>query len=200
MKRFAVWIALLFSFPLLAHAHTDGRWVRQEASGAAPNFTLTNQDGQKVSLRDLRGKVIVVNFIFTHCETGCLISTAKLKDVQNAFMDKPFHLVSISFDPAHDTPAAMKEYAKRFRADLANWTFLTGTPEEIEPVLFDYKIEVNRGGKKDATGAILTSSIVDHGMKSYVIDRAGTKRFEYWGQDFDTKVVMKDLAKLLSEQ
>jgi protein SCO1/2 len=200
MRHAAVWIALAVAFPLLAHAHTGGQWVRKEASGAAPDFTLTNQDGEKVSLRDLRGKVVVVNFIFTHCESGCLVSTAKLKDVQNAFKNKPFQLVSITFDPAHDTPAALKEYAKRFRADLANWSFLTGTPEEIEPVLFDYKIEVNWKGKKGPTEEIVSVAIVDHGMKSYVIDQTGAKRFEYWGQDFDTKVVIKDLTKVFGDK
>lgn len=200
LRQIAVWIAVAVAFPLQADAHTNGMWVRKEASGAAPDFTLTNQDGQKVSLRDLRGKVLIVNFIFTHCESGCLVSTAKLKDVQNAFKDKPFQLVSITFDPGHDTPAVLKEYAKRFRADLSNWTFLTGTPEEIEPVLFDYKIEVNWKGKKGPTDEVVSVAIVDHGMKSYVIDQTGAKRFEYWGQDFDTKVVIKDLAAVFSEK
>lgn len=200
MRHVAVWIALAVAFPLLAHAHTNGTWVRKEASGAAPDFTLTDQDGRKVSLRDLRGRVLIVNFIFAHCESGCLISTVKLKDVQNAFKNKPVQLVSITFDPAHDTPAALKEYAGRFKADLASWSFLTGTPEEIEPVLFDYQIEVNWMGKKGSNGEIVSVSIVDHGMKSYVIDQTGTKRFEYWGQDFLTKVVIADVAKVLNDK
>jgi protein SCO1/2 len=191
-------VGLALAIPVIAYAHTNGMWVRKEASDAAPNFTLINQDGKKISLQDFRGKVIVLNFIFTHCASGCLVSTAKLKDVQDAFKNKPFQLVSVTFDPEHDTPAVLKEYAKRFKADLSNWTFLTGTPEEIEPVLFDYKIEVNWAGKKGATGEVVSVSIVDHGMKSYVIDGTGTKRFEYWGEDFDTKVVINDLAKVLS--
>ncbi len=199
MRHVALWMALIMSFPLLAHAHSMGKWVRKEVSGSAPDFTLTNQDGRKISLQDLRGKIIVVTFIFTNCESGCLISTVKLKDVQSAFKNKPVHLVSISFDPAHDTPARLKEYAKHFEVDLGNWSFLTGTKEEVDPVLFDYQIEVNRGGKRGPSGEILRTSIVDHEMKSFVIDEAGMKRFEYWGQDFDTKVVIQDIAKILGK-
>jgi protein SCO1/2 len=198
-RRGALWMALVLSVPLLAHAHSMGKWVRKEVSGIAPDFTLTNQDGRKISLQDLRGKIVVVTFIFTNCESGCLLSTVKMKDVQSAFKNKPVHLVSISFDPAHDSPARLKEYANHFGADLGNWSFLTGTKEEVDPVLFDYRIEVNRGGKRDATGAIFASAIVDHEMKSFIIDEAGMKRFEYWGQDFDTKVVIQDITKILGK-
>ncbi len=194
----ALWMTLIILFPLLAHANGQGKWVRKEVKGPAADFTLTDQDGRKVSLRDLRGKVAIVSFIYTHCTTGCPITTAKMKNIQSAFTDKPVYLVSISFDPAHDTPAVLKEYAKRFEVNFGNWSFLTGTTEEVEPVLFDYKIEVSRGGKKDPSGAILTSSIVDHGVKTFLIDRDGMKRFEYWGQDFDTKAVLKDVTKILS--
>jgi protein SCO1 len=199
-RRGALWMALVLSVPLLAHAHSMGKWVRKEVSGIAPDFTLTNQDGRKISLQDLRGKIVVVTFIFTNCESGCLLSTVKMKDVQSAFKNKPVHLVSISFDPAHDSPARLKEYANHFGADLGNWSFLTGTKEEVDPVLFDYQIEVNRGGKRDPSGAILASAIVDHEMKSFIIDEAGMKRFEYWGQDFDNKVVIQDITKILGKK
>lgn len=197
-----LWMSLIISisFPLLAHANGKGKWLRKEVKGPAPDFTLTDQDGQKVSLRDLRGKVAVINFIYTSCATGCPLTTAKLRDIHEAFKGKNLQLVSVSFDPDHDTPEVLKEYAKRFKVDLHRWSFLTGTRDEIEKVLFDYKIEVQRRGKKGPGGEILSVAIVDHGLKSYVIDRAGMKKFEYWGQDFDPKAVMKDLEKLLDER
>jgi protein SCO1/2 len=199
MRHTALWLVLVISFPLIADANGKGKWVRKEAQGAAPQFVLTNIDGKRISLRDLRGKVTLLSFIFTTCTTGCLVVTAKMKDVQKAFKDKPFALVSISFDPTHDTPEALKEYAKRFGVDLSNWFFLTGPPEVVEPVLFDYKIEVSRRGKKGPGGDVVAVELVDHGVKSFVLDKAGTKRFEYWGQDFDSKVAIKDISKVLSE-
>ena len=197
MRHAAPWLVLVMSFPFLAHANGKGKWVRKEVKDAAADFTLTNIDGKKVSLGDLRGKVALVSFIYTTCTTGCLVVTAKMKDVQKAFKDQPFSLVSISFDPAHDTPAVLKEYAQRFGVDFSNWSFLTGPPEVVEPVLFDYKIEVNRRGKKGPTGEVVSVELVDHGIKSFVIDKAGVKRFEYWGQDFDSKVAIKDITKVL---
>jgi protein SCO1/2 len=199
MRHVALWLVLVMSFPFLAHANGKGKWVRKEVKGPAADFTLANIDGKKVSLGDLRGKVALVSFIFTTCTTGCLVVTAKMKDVQKAFKDKPFSLVSISFDPSHDTPEALREYAKRFNVDLSNWFFLTGPPEVVEPVLFDYKIEVSRRGKKGPSGEVVAVELVDHGVKSFVIDKAGTKRFEYWGQDFDSKVAIKDITKVLGE-
>ena len=199
MRHAVLWLVIVMCFPLLAHANGKGKWVRKEVKGPAADFTLTNIDGKKVSLRNLRGKVTLVSFIYTTCTTGCLIITAKMKDVQTSFKDKPFSLVSISFDPAHDTPAVLKEYANRFGVDFSNWFFLTGPQEVVEPVLFDYKIEVSRVGKKGPTGEVIRVELVDHGVKSFVIDKAGTKRFEYWGQDFDTKVAIKDITKVLGE-
>ncbi len=54
-------------------------------------------------------------------------------------------------------------------------------------------------GKKGPGGEVVRVELLDHGVKSHVIDRAGVKRFEYYGQDFDSKVVLKDLVKLLGE-
>jgi protein SCO1/2 len=186
-------------FPFLAHANGKGKWVRKEVNEAATNFALYNVDGKRIALKDLRGKAVLLSFIYTSCTTGCLVVTAKMKDVQKAFKDKPFALVSVSFDPAHDTPEAMKAYAKRFGVDFSNWYFLTGPPEIVENVLFDYKIEVNRAGKKGPNGEIVAVELVDHGVKSFVIDKTGAKRFEYYGQDFDSKVAIKDIGKLVSE-
>lgn len=200
MRLFALWTAVIFSLPLLAHANGKGKWVRKEVKGTAPDFTLTDQDGRKFSFRDLRGKVVLMSFIYTNCPTACPLVTAKMAMVHHDFKGKDLHLVSITIDPGHDTPAVLKEYAKRFKGmDFRSWSFLTGTPEEVEPVLFDYKIEVGRRGKKGSAGEVVAVELVDHGVKTFVIDRAGIKKFEYLGQDFNTKAVIKDITKVLGE-
>lgn len=200
MRHVALWMALIVSFPLLAQANGKGKWVRKEVKGAAPDFVLTNQDGQKVSLRDLRGKVVLLSFIFVDCPAACPLVTAKMAMIHQDLKGKGLHNVSITIDPAHDTPARLKEYGKQWKgADFRSWSFLTGTPEEMEPVFFDYKIEVARRGKKGPAGEVTAVELVDHGVKTFIIDRAGMKRFEYQGQDFVTKTVMKDLAKVLAD-
>ncbi len=199
-RHVALWIALLISLPLLAHANGKGKWVRKEASGPAPAFRLTDQEGRKISLQDFQGKVVLMSFIYTNCTTGCPVTTAKLASVHDALKGKNLHIVGITIDPGHDTPAVLKEYGKQWKGmDFQSWSFLTGTPEELEPVFFDYKIEVSRRGKKGPTGEVVSVELVDHGVKTFLIDRKGMKRFEYWGQDFNTKAVLKDLTKVLGE-
>jgi len=198
-RHVALWMALMIFFPL-AHANGKGVWVRKEASGPAPAFRLTDQEGRKISLQDFQGRVVLMSFIYTNCTTGCPLTTAKLARVHDALKGKNLHIVGITIDPGHDTPAVLKEYGKQWKGvDFQSWSFLTGTTEEVEPVLFDYKIEVSRRGKKGPTGEVVSVELVDHGLKTFLIDRKGMKRFEYWGQDFNTKAVLRDLTKVLGE-
>lgn len=187
--------------PLLAHAHGYGRWERKELSGRpAAGFTLTDQDGRRVSLQDFRGKAVLVSFIFTHCPAACPLTTAKLASVHHELKGKDLHILSITIDPAHDTPAVLKRYGEEWRGmDFRTWSFLTGTEDEINNVLVDYQISVNKGAKRGPGGEVLSLYLVDHGTKTYLIDRKGRARVEYWGQDFDTKTVMKDIATVLGK-
>ncbi len=203
MRHVALWMALIIFFPLLAHAHYMGKWVRKEASGSAPGFSLVDQDNRKVSLEDFRGKVVLVSFIFTHCEAACPLTTAKLASIHHELKGKgkDLHIVAITIDPGHDTPAVLKEYGKQWRGvDFQSWSFLTGTREEINDVLLNYDISSEVQAKRGKTDEVVSVSIVDHALKTYLIDRKGTKRVEYWGQDFDPKVVIKDLTRVLDEK
>jgi protein SCO1/2 len=194
-------MALIVSFPLLAHANGKGKWVKKEASGPAPGFSLTDQDNRKASLGDFRGKVVLLSFIYTNCTTGCPLTTAKLASIYAALQGKDLHIVAITIDPSHDTAAVLKEYGKQWKGvDFQSWSFLTGTKDEINDVLLDYKVSSQLQPKRGPTGEVLSVSIVDHALKIYLIDRKGMKKFEYWGQDFDTKIVIKDLANVLGEQ
>jgi protein SCO1/2 len=194
----ALWIALLISLPLLAHANGKGKWVRKEVSGPAPAFRLTDQDGRKVSLQDFQGKVVLVSFIFTNCPAACPLVTAKMAMIHHELKGTDLRMISITIDPGHDTPAVLKEYGKQFRGvDFQSWSFLTGTEDEINDVLMDYKVSAQRRATRGPSGEVLSVSIVDHALKTFLVDRNGMKRFEYWGQDFDPKAVIKDLKTVL---
>jgi protein SCO1/2 len=199
--RLAVlWLVVSLGAPTPGETNGKGKWVRKEASGPARNFTLTDQDGHQVSLSDFRGKVAVVNFVFTYCPSGCPLTTAKWRAVQEAFKGQALHIVSVSIDPDHDTPPVLKAYGEKFGANFHTWSFLTGTKDDIERVRALYKIPLERKAQRGPDGEIATISIVDHGLKTFVVDRQGQKRFEYWGQDFDTKTVIQDLRTLLGEE
>ena len=100
--------------------------------GSVPPFSLTERDGRRVVLSDLKGKVWIVNFIYTNCPDTCPIQSAQMRQIQDDFKNaKDLRLVSITVDPERDTREALSEYANRFRADPTRWFFLTGGKEAI---------------------------------------------------------------------
>ena len=104
------------------------------------NVELINQDGETVRFFDdvLKDKVVVINFIFTNCEGACPLITHKLTLVRDGLegnIGNPIQFVSLSLDPARDTPAAMKEFAKTHNADHDGWVFLTGKSENLDNII-----------------------------------------------------------------
>ena len=98
-----------------------------------PNVPLVTQDGETVRFFDdlIKDKVVVVNFIYTHCPDTCPLETAQLVKVQEIMGDRlgeDVFFYSISIDPKNDTPPVLKEYKERFKA---RWTFLTGEKSDI---------------------------------------------------------------------
>ncbi|SDI60279.1 protein SCO1/2 [Pseudomonas abietaniphila] len=100
-----------------------------------PNTVLINQDEQPVHFYDdlIKGKVVVINFIFTSCTDSCPLETARLRQVQRLLGDrvgKDVFFYSISIDPETDTPAVLKQYAAKFKV-APGWQFLTGNKDDI---------------------------------------------------------------------
>jgi copper(I)-binding protein/cytochrome oxidase Cu insertion factor (SCO1/SenC/PrrC family) len=98
-----------------------------------PNTPLTTQDGERVYFFEdlIKDKVVVINFIYTHCPDICPLETAQLVRVQDIMGDrlgKDVFFYSITIDPQRDTPEVLKEYKQRFKA---RWTFLTGKKSDI---------------------------------------------------------------------
>src|SRR5699024_5923739 len=100
------------------------------------DFEFTNQNGEKVSLNDLKGDVLVADFVFTNCTTVCPPMTSNMTELQKRVEEAGYDdvtFVSFSVDPELDTPEVLKEYAKDYGINLDNWEFLTGySQEEIE--------------------------------------------------------------------
>jgi protein SCO1 len=133
-RRAAAMGALLLAASALlpSRAWAESRW----GADYFPNVPLITQDGKTVRFYDdvLKGKMVVVDMIYTHCKYSCPLETAKLAQVQRLLGDrvgKDIFFVSITLDPERDTPEVLKEYAQKFRA-RAGWTFLTGKKEDIK--------------------------------------------------------------------
>jgi protein SCO1/2 len=100
------------------------------------NAPLVTQDGKTIRFYDdlIKGKSVVINFIYTQCGDSCPLETAKLAQVQKllgARMGKDIFFYSISIDPKRDTPQMLKDYAAKFHVG-PGWLFLTGKKEDIE--------------------------------------------------------------------
>jgi protein SCO1 len=106
--------------------------------GRVAEFSLTNQNGQVVSLAQLRGHVWVADIIFTRCPGPCLKMTRQMKELQHALPSSSnTRLVTLTTDPLFDSPAVLKTYSDRFGADPRRWLFLTGSPKQIADLAID---------------------------------------------------------------
>jgi protein SCO1/2 len=158
-------------------------------SEPAPDFELIDQDGQNVSLSEFRGKVVLLDFVFTRCPGPCPIMTSTHVTLQRKL---PFDVasrsrfVSISLDPDYDTPEVMRSYAIERGANLASWSFLTGEKAEIQSVLEAYKVATKRD---DGT--------IDHVMITFLIDPEGRIAHRYVGLGHPPEAILEDLTKLL---
>jgi protein SCO1 len=158
----------------------------------APEFTLTKQDGKRLALKELRGKVLAITFIFASCTDTCPLLTAKMVGIQDrlgpAFGPQAFFL-SITVDPERDTPAVLKRYAEARRANTAGWAFLTGSPAEIQEVARHYGIYYKKKPRGD----------VDHTFLTSLVDQSGILRVQYMGVRFSPDEMLRDVQGLLRE-
>lgn len=160
--------------------------------GPAPDFTLVSQDGAQVGLATLRGKVVLVTFIYTWCPDICPTLTGKMAWVQDALgasFGKDVAFVSITFDPERDTVEALRSYAETFDANPTGWFFLTGGVEAVREVAARYGV-VTIPNAGDGIG---------HNLLTTLIDRQGRVRLQYSGSRFDPQELHQDLSRLLAE-
>ena len=111
-------VALSWPLEVLCHDTKDDQ--RLSKIGPAPEFTLTKQDGKRLALKELRGKVLAITFIFASCVDTCPLLTAKMAGIQNRLgsdFGKKVHFVSITVDPERDTPDVLKRYGEAHKSE-----------------------------------------------------------------------------------
>jgi protein SCO1/2 len=107
----------------------------ETAGLSVPEFSMTDQSGEKRTQAILDGQVTVLDFIFTNCPFACPIMTGAMSDVADRLKGTKVKFLSVSVDPAHDTPARLTEFARQHEADLSRWTFLTGDDETVHRIV-----------------------------------------------------------------
>ncbi|MBI4611494.1 MAG: SCO family protein [Candidatus Rokubacteria bacterium] len=159
----------------------------------APPFALDRADGRRVRLADLRGKVVVLAFIYTSCTDTCPLISGKLATLQRRLQDKKLLrdrvvILSITFDPGRDRPEVLQRYAKGFRADPEGWLFLRATEAETQRLLREFDVWVRPAPDGE----------FDHADRIFLIDQAGRIREIYNQRLLAVKWVLRDVLSLLS--
>lgn len=159
-----------------------------------PSFEATNQNGETITNKSLKGNIYVSEFFFTSCPTICPVMTGQLMRVHEKFKNENrFKIVSFTLDPEYDTPEKLKDHAKRLSIDTHQWWFLNDKKSETY-ALAQKGYFVTALEDKEAPGGIV------HSGKVSLIDGDGHIRAYYDGTvEDDVNVLMKDIATLLAE-
>ena len=143
-----------------------------------PDFTLTDQSGQRVSLSQFAGKVVALTFIYTSCPLPdyCFRLSNNFGRISKRFsarMGRDLFLLSITFDPAHDQPAVLAKYGATWKADPKSWHFLTGALPEVKEVCHRFGLNFWQD-----------EGLLTHSLRTIVIDRQGKLAANFEGNEF----------------
>src|SRR5918999_6200869 len=153
-SRISLWVGasslILGLLPAPVYSHIPippkkGEIGRRESSTPAPRFALVDQSGKPFHFNPGAGRFVLVTFVYTTCPDVCPLFTAKLAAMQRLLEQEnrdDYLFLTITTDPARDTPAKMKAYAEAFHADFRRWHFLTGNREALSQVWQDFGVNV----------------------------------------------------------
>lgn len=157
----------------------------------AEDFTLINHRGEKVTLSDFSGKVVLIDFGYTHCPDICPVILSKLGEVMNGLgdQDDTVQVMFITVDPERDTVERLRDYMPYFDSGFLG---LTGSPEAIDKVAKSYHVFYNKE-YKDTKDDYLMS----HTSSLYLIDQRGNLLLIYPSDKQDPKLILEDVKRLL---
>ncbi len=163
---------------------------------AVPDTRFVDQDGRPRAFTSFRGHIVVLTFIYTRCPlpTFCPLMDRHFATIQtelkgNAQLDGRVHLVTVSFDPATDTPPVLRKHAKTLDADLGSWTFLTGKRDDIDRFAARFGVSVTR--------ALNDPRDITHNLRTAIIDAEGKLVKEYTGHEWTPEQILADLTSIV---
>lgn len=162
-----------------------------------PDFTLTNQDGKKISPKDFQGKAWAITFIYARCPLPdyCIRMSTNFSDLANSLKDNAelkdkVRLLSISFDPENDTPAKLRQYGQGYLGNQANpdftiWQLAVGSDAEVRKVAeffgLDYRVDENN------------KTVITHNLRTAVISPDGKVVKVFAGNEWTPAQLLKEL-------
>lgn len=159
-----------------------------------PDFTFTDQDGKQIRFSDFRGKVLAFTFIYTRCPLPdfCIRMSDHFAKIQKALksdtaLKGSWHLLTISFDPAFDTPAVLKKYGKTYGADFSTWDFATDNIESIKKLAegLDLTLQDDEGG------------LIAHNLRTVLLDANGNLVKVLKGNEWSPDDAVQEIRKLV---
>lgn len=179
---------------LVACGETKPQFKAVDVTGAeyARDFQLTDHDGRPRTLKDFRGKAVVVFFGYTHCPDVCPTTLSEIAEAKRLLGPDGAKVqgVFVTVDPQRDTPEMLKAYMANFGPDFVA---LHGTPEQLAAVAKEYKMYY-----KKVDGKTADSYTMDHSAGSYVYDPQGRVRL-YTRYGTGPEALASDLKILLKD-
>lgn len=155
---------------------------------AVPDFTLIDQKRESVRLSGLRGKVVAITFIYTRCPLPnfCFRASNNFGVLHRRFADrmmKDLVLLSVTFDPEHDQPETLADYARTWTKDATGWHFLTGSSAEVKNLCHEFGVN-----------SWQDEGFLTHGLHTVIVDRQGRIAANLEGNEYTAKQ-LGDLAE-----
>lgn len=184
--------ALAMSLGLIAGCERAPKLARY---GQLPQFSLQDQHGDPFRDTDLRGRVVIVDFIFTSCPDVCPLLTEQLASLRKQLPAKaPLAFVSFSVDPEHDTPERLRDFAQQHGVDVDNFWFVTGPLDEVKRVVtqgFKQAMQLQPASQGQPRNVL-------HGTHFVLVDPSGALR-GFFANDPDGRAALKRaVSSLLS--
>lgn len=161
-----------------------------------PPYAFTDQRGERVSDSDLRGRMVVLSFTYSRCGAACGEYLAELVDLrsmlqQRGLLGSQVLFLTLSLDPAYDTPADLSNLAGRLGVDPDSWRFGTDDPTAMKAFI---------GGELGIYyGTVAADGTLEHDRRVLLIDGAGEMRGSYDPSRFTAERVLRDISLIQDE-
>jgi protein SCO1/2 len=168
--------------------------IRQPGDPIA-DAQLIDQDGKPVAFSSFRGHRVAMTFIYTRCPLPefCPLMDKHFADIQKTIASTPaladVRLVTVTIDPAFDTPKVLNAHAKRQGADLSRWTFLTGDRDEVDQFAMRFGVSIAR--------AMNDPRDITHNLRTVIIDADGKLAKTYTGNSWSPEQILTDLRSVV---
>lgn len=193
------WLENLFVTRISGDASSVALPKEAKAGDEVPNFALVNQDGKRIQIKDYRGKALLLTFIYTRCPLPeyCTLMSNNFAEVDRQLQQTPdiyhkTHMLSVSIDPAHDTPPVLRSYGaahtERYQEEtFAHWEFASGENVKEMAQFFGLRYYPEKNE-------------IIHGLKTVIIGPDGTVRKVYSDNKWKPAEVVNDLKQLIGHR